>query len=67
MFKNFAIMEKLMPLEWNAEEIDQFLCPLPTEKERLANGYLWPGKLLGVIGEVTGSLVMWFFWENPWW
>lgn len=38
-----------------------------TEKERLANGYLWPGKLLGVIGEVTGSLVMWFFWENPWW
>lgn len=57
--------EKLMPLDKTAEEVDLFLCLSKVEKEARA-WYLWSGKLLVVKGEVTGSLVMWFFWENPW-
>ena len=58
--------EKLMPLEQNAEEIDQFMYPLQGCKREASEWYLWPGKLLVVQGEVTGSFMVWFLWENLW-
>jgi len=52
---------------WDAEEIDQFLCPLQGLRREAGKWYLWPGEPLVIKGERAGSLVMWFFWENWWW
>lgn len=58
--------EKLMPLKWNAEEIDQVSCHSPGLKKRSWQMVLNGMVNLAVKGEVPGALVMWFFWENLW-